>query len=344
MNDFYLEKIKPYADKIKAYISGDEFREFFKSVNGEYLYNNYYDYFVKHTTGGKCVRGYLVFLFTKLFGGSETQATLKAATALELFESAVLMHDDIIDYGRIRRGMPSAYVALGDEHTGKSRAICLGDAGLITAIALLEDYPAEVRRFLITIFLRTISGELADIDVATMREIADSDVIAVYIEKTATYTLFAPCMCGAMLCGTLTDEISAVLHEFAMSAGIAFQIKDDLLGLFGNETVIGKNGDADIAEGKKSLLVSRFDKVATADQKRIFYSIYGKGAPAAEEAETIRKLFTESGSRDYAEKKMFDYYEKALKQKNNLIRMINPDSEIENEFHDVTDFLINREK
>lgn len=344
MNDFYLEKIKPYADKIKAYISGDEFREFFKSVNGEYLYNNYYDYFVKHTTGGKCVRGYLVFLFTKLFGGSETQATLKAATALELFESAVLMHDDIIDYGRIRRGMPSAYVALGDEHTGKSRAICLGDAGLITAIALLEDCPAEVRRFLTTIFLRTISGELADIDVAAKRKIADNDVIAVYIEKTATYTLFAPCMCGAMLYGTLTDEISAVLHEFAMNAGIAFQIKDDLLGLFGNETVIGKNGDADIAEGKKSLLVSRFDKVATADQKRIFYSIYGKGAPAAEEAETIRKLFTESGSRDYAEKKMFDYYETALEQKSKLIRMINPDSEIEKEFHDVTDFLINREK
>lgn len=344
MNDFYLEKIKPYADKIKAYISGEEFREFFKSVNGEYLYDNYYDYFVKHTIGGKCVRGYLVFLFTKLFGGSETQATLKAATALELFESAVLMHDDIIDYGRIRRGMPSAYVALGDDHTGKSRAICLGDAGLITAIALLEDCPAEVRRFLTTIFLRTISGELADIDVATKREIADNDVIAVYIEKTATYTLLAPCMCGAMLCGTLTDEISAVLHEFAMNAGIAFQIKDDLLGLFGNETVIGKNGDADIAEGKKSLLVSRFDKVATADQKRIFYSIYGKGTPTAEEAETIRKLFTESVSRDYAEKMMSDYYEKALKQKSKLIRMINPDSETEKEFHNVTDFLINREK
>ena len=59
--------------------------------------------------------------------------------------------------------------------------------------------------------------------------------------------------------------------------GISFQIKDDLLGLFGNETVIGKNGDADIAEGKKSLLVSRFDNVATADQKRIFYGIYGIG-------------------------------------------------------------------
>ena len=344
MNDFYFEKIKPYADKIKAYISGDEFREFFKTVNGGYLYDNYYDYFVKHTIGGKCVRGYLVFLFTKLFGGSETETVLKAATALELFESAVLMHDDVIDYGRVRRGMPSAYVALGDDHTGKSRAICLGDAGLITAIALLEDCPAETRRFLTTIFLRTISGELADIDIATKREIADNDVIAVYIEKTATYTLLAPCMCGALLCGKISKEKASAIKKYAEYMGISFQIKDDLLGLFGNENVIGKNGDSDIAEGKKSLLVSHFDKVATADRKRIFYGIYGKGAPAADEAETIRKLFTESGSRDYAEKKMFDYYEKALAQKSKLIRMINPDSETKKEFHDATDFLINREK
>ena len=344
MNDFYPEKIKPYADKIKAYISGDEFRDFFKSVNGKYLYNNYYDYFIKHTIGGKCLRGYLVFLFERLFGGNESQITLKAATALELFESAVLMHDDIIDYGRVRRGMPSAYVALGDEHTGKSRAMCLGDAGLITAIALLEDCPAEVRRFLTTIFLRTISGELADIDVATKREIADNDVIAVYIEKTATYTLFAPCMCGALLCGKVSKEKATAIEKYAEYMGISFQIKDDLLGLFGNETVIGKNGDADIAEGKKSLLVSHFDKVATADQKRQFYDIYGKGMPAAEEAETIRKLFTETGSRDYAEKMMFGYYEKALDQKSKLIRTINPDSETEKEFHDASDFLINREK
>lgn len=344
MNDFYLEKIKPYADKIKAYISGDEFRDFFKSVNGEYLYNNYYDYFVKHTIGGKCVRGYLVFLFTKLFGGSETQATLKAATALELFESAVLMHDDIIDYGRIRRGMPSAYVALGDEHTGKSRAICLGDAGLITAIALLEDCPAEVRRFLTRIFLRTISGELADIDVATMREIADNDVIAVYIEKTATYTLFAPCMCGAMLCDTLTDEISAVLHEFAMNAGIAFQIKDDLLGLFGNETVIGKNGDADIAEGKKSLLVSHFDKVADDNQKQLFYSIYGKGTPTQNAAKLVRDLLTSTGSRQYAEEQTSLYFKTAKNAANRLFDIIKPDENTKQEFFGFIDFLENRVK
>lgn len=344
MNDFYLEKIKPYADKIKAYISGEEFREFFKSVNGEYLCNNYYDFFVKHTIGGKCVRGYLVFLFTKLFGGSETQATLKVATALELFESAVLMHDDIIDYGRVRRGMPSAYVALGDDHTGKSRAICLGDAGLITAIALLEDCPAEVRRFLTTIFLRTISGELADIDVATKRKITDNDVIAVYIEKTATYTLLAPSMCGALLCGKVSEETATAIEIYATYMGISFQIKDDLLGLFGNETVIGKNGDADIAEGKKSLLVSRFDNVATAEQKRIFCGIYGKGAPTAEDAETIRKLFTESGSRDYAEKKMLDYYEKASAQKDILVNLVKPSEDTKKELQDFTCYLIKREK
>lgn len=343
MNDFYTDKIKKYADEIKAYLSGEEFEKKFKNKNGKYLYDRYYDYFIKHTTGGKCLRGYLVFLFERLFGGTNGEKTLKSAAALEVFESAVLMHDDIIDRGRIRRGMPSAYVALGDDHIGASRAICLGDAGLIFALALIEDID-EVKRFLTEIFLRTISGELADIDLSEKREICDNDVIAVFIEKTATYTLLAPCLCGAMLSGKLTDEISAVLHEFAMNAGIAFQIKDDLLGIFGEQKVIGKNNDSDIAEGKKSLLVSHFDKVADDNQKQLFYSVYGKGTPTQNAAKLARDLFTSTGSRQYAEEQTSLYFKTAKNAANRLFDIIKPDENTKQEFFGFMDFLENRVK
>lgn len=344
MNDFYNDKIKEYADKIKKYIGGEEFKKQFKQANGKYLYENYYDYFVKHTVGGKCLRGYLVFLFERLFGKANDDKTLKTAIALEVFESAVLMHDDIIDRGRIRRGMPSAYVALGNDHSGEARAVCLGDAGLIFSLYLLEEVDDEVRRFLTEIFLRTISGEIADVDLSEKREICDNDVIAVFIEKTATYTLLAPCMCGAMLSGKLTDEISAVLHEFAINAGIAFQIKDDLLGIFGEQKIIGKNNDSDIAEGKKSLLVSHFDKVADDNQKQLFYSVYGKGTPTENDAQLVRTLLTETGSRQYAEEQTTAYFSTARLAANSLFDIIKPNKAVKQEFYDFIDFLENRVK
>lgn len=345
MNEFYVKNISGYAAKIKEYLSGEEFRALFEKINGRYLYENYFDYFLDHTLGGKCLRGYLVYLFERLFNGKCDKKTLIAASAFEVFESAVLMHDDVIDRSEIRRGKPSAFIALGNNHTGKSRAICLGDSGLITAVSMLDRTEnSKIRQYVTHIFLRTISGELADIDVVEKREICDNDVIAAFIEKTATYTVLGPSICGALLAGQTTEQAELLLTEFSVNAGVAFQIKDDLLGIYGNEKIIGKTVNGDIAEGKKSLLVSHFDRVADDKTKRLFYAHYGKGKTSENDAQIIRRLFEENGCRTYAEQKMREYFAKAKNEILALSAKIRTDENALNELLLFIEFLENRQK
>lgn len=326
MENFYQAYAKGYAEKIKNYITSTEFKDFFKSVNGEYLYREYFDRFITFTLGGKCLRGYAVDLFFRLFGGTDETLSIKAAVCFELFESSVLMHDDVFDRGRVRRGKPSAYVALGDNHAGEARAICLGDAGFFTAVALLhsDERLTAVAPFITRIFLRTISGELADIDLAEKTEIADNEVIAAYLEKTASYTMLGPSVTGALLAGANLEHATDLLRDFALQTGLAFQIKDDLLGIFEEQEKIGKAGNSDIAEGKKSLLVSHFDQKATEEQKTIFYSIYGKGTPDKDSEKTIKKLFEETGARAYAEQAMNDAFSAAEKHLDDILESLSP--------------------
>jgi len=343
MKDFYNKYVKAHAERLKEYISGEEFASFFKSVNGGYLCENYYDYFVRHTVGGKCLRAYLVNLFCRLFGGTPVP---KAEIAFELFESAVLMHDDIIDRGRERRGAPSAYVALGDDHIGKSRAICLGDAGLLTATAIIDEdgFPPAVRRFIRGIFLRTISGELMDVDVAEKREVCDNEVIAAYIEKTATYTILGPVTCGAMLATDPDEKTKNLLRAFALDCGVAFQIKDDLLGIYGDKNETGKNVDSDIAEGKKTLLVSHFDRVSDKNLKESFYAVYGKGRPEEKNVRFICEALEHSGSKEYAEKQMNLSFDRAEKTLCEIVLKAESSTAVGEEAFGFIEYLRNRQK
>lgn len=346
MENFYQKYAKSYAEKIKNYVTSNEFADFFKSVNGEYLYREYFDRFISFTLGGKCLRGYALDLFYRLFGGTEELLSLKAAVCFELFESSVLMHDDVIDRGRVRRGKPSAYVALGDNHTGEARAICLGDAGFFTAVALLNANGrlTAVAPFVVSIFLRTISGELADIDLAEKPKIADNEVIAAYLEKTANYTMLGPSVTGALLAGATLKYASELLSDFSLQTGLAFQIKDDLLGIFEDQEKIGKTGNSDVAEGKKSLLVSRFDQKATEEEKSIFYSIYGKGAPSKEDEKTIKLLLEETGAREYAEQAMNDAFTAAEKHLDEILKRLSPPENTAEELRSFIAYLKTRTK
>lgn len=345
-NDFYEKHVLSYAEKIKNYLRSSDFRDFFKSVNGKYLYENYFDYFVEHTVGGKCIRGYELDLFYRIFGGTDERLALTAAVALELFESAVLMHDDVIDRSELRRGKPSAYVALGGGHTGTSRALCLGDAGLFTSVALLntDKRLKKISPFLTEIFLQTISGEIADTDLAEKGEICDNDVIEVYLEKTASYTVLAPAVAGAVLAGVKLQKAKRLLTDFATDTGVAFQIKDDLLGIFESAENIGKIGASDIAEGKKSLLVSHFDKNATSEQKSSFYAIYGKGTPSPDEVKTVKDLLVATNARKYAETKANQAFASAKARLNVILNYAETSENLKNEADDFLSFLENRTK
>ena len=178
--------------------------------------------FIKSCQGGKRIRGTLVKLGYDL-GRGQSKEILKIGAAYEIFHSAILAHDDIIDQSEIRRGNPSLYKKLGI-----SQAITLGDLGFFLAVRVISqsNFPAEYKNQATRLFAKTI----VDTAVGQLLDIEKGDPIITAKLKTAHYTISGPLQLGAILGGW--DPTSPRLRgvkEFGENLGIAFQIKDDIL-------------------------------------------------------------------------------------------------------------------
>lgn len=359
--NFYELHIKPYADKIHEYFLSEEFFKLFASINGEYFTKRYFSDFLQLISGGKCIRAYLADFFYRAYGGDNPKISLVCAAAYELFESAVLMHDDVIDRSPLRRGKPSAYVALGNNHEGVSRAICMGDVGLLTASVMLEnsfltDTFDFYKNFNLNdlqkgrifkaagiqkqIFLTTVSGELADIDLAQKSDFSAQDVIDAYKEKTAHYTVIGPALAGATLSNATAKNIEPI-KEFGMHLGVAFQIKDDILGIFNSSDKTGKSSLTDIAEGKKSLLLANY--LSFAPNKTTlakFFSIYGNENVQQVQAEFIKNEFLDSGALEKTTKQMDEYFSTAK----DILKNLEIPESYKTELFNFIDYLYTRER
>ncbi len=199
------------------------------------------DKFIKGCRGGKMVRGILVVLGYQIgqqATGNRQQVgkeIYKVAASYEIFHSAILVHDDVIDQSPKRRGMPSLYKAIGGGHYGVSQAISLGDAGFFLGFKIISEsrFPQEDKIPALELFskvmLDTALGEILDLEKA--------DPLVVTKLKTAYYTVSGPLQLGAILGGLgPTSSHSARsyaglrgMKEFGENLGIAFQIRDDIL-------------------------------------------------------------------------------------------------------------------
>ncbi|MCL2357940.1 MAG: polyprenyl synthetase family protein [Defluviitaleaceae bacterium] len=247
-------------------------------------------------------------------GQSPRKPELIAATvAYEIFQTAILIHDDIIDKSETRRGKRTIHASESDAHFGTSRAICIGDYGLFLANKILAEagFAPEILAKLFRLFaeiqIKTIQGEIMDVslpvlpvDILKQYDEYMRIVGAIYDSKTAWYTLAGPLMLGAV-CGGASDEAINVLREIALPLGMAFQIKDDLLGVFASEEVLGKPPLADVAEKKQTILYGFALKHASPEQRDRLEKIYGN--PLADEAGllTVREIFTQTGAKKFAE-------------------------------------------
>ena len=300
--------------------------------------------FVEACEGGKRLRGALVKLGYELTGAPVNSEILKASVAIELFQTAILAHDDIIDKSPLRRGKPTLYKALGDNHYGMSQAICLGDIGFFLGVRLItqSDFGKEEKNLAIQSFsdmvLETALGEILDIELPHLdEEKLEQDVVTIFRLKTAKYTIVAPLQLGAVLGGggqKLLEDIS----KFGENLGIAFQIQDDLLGVFGDEETIGKSVTSDIEEGKLTLLSVYGIQQADSAQKAILDSYYGKGEINQEQLEQIRDVFIKTGALDYAQKEAEKYVSVAKK----IIPEIAKTKEHINLLTEMADFLVKR--
>lgn len=243
----------------------------------QYFLVQLFDNLENYTLRGKLIRGSLIpFTYYHLAGAESTGAAVSEtdvyslAAAMELFQSMLLIHDDIMDHDDLRRGKPSIhalYAAEGQReglrnfrHYGECMGICIGDIATFLAfdiVARLECDPAIVQEI-----VRFFSRELVLVGMAQMQDVRNgeieqlemADIINTYRHKTGRYTFSLPMSLAALLHG-LDATIRSRLELLGEYLGIIFQIRDDELGLFGDPAKTGKPGDSDLKEGKKTVVM-----------------------------------------------------------------------------------------
>ncbi len=270
-------------------------------------------------TGGKKLRGTLVKLGYSLINPNPPPEIIKASLAYEIFQTSILIHDDIIDRSELRRGKKSLYTLLGADHYGISQAICLGDLGFFLSLKLFNslDFPKTNKEMATRLFIQTMQdtvlGEMADIQEAGKKLISEKKIIDIYRSKTALYTIIGPMQLGAVLAGA-DKKILTEIRNFGENLGIAFQIYDDIIGVFGQKEITGKSASSDIKEGKATLLLIEARKQVNQKQLDILDKYYGQDKVTENEAEIIRKVFIETGALTCTEEKAKEYMTEAKAQ------------------------------
>ncbi len=191
-------------------------------------------------------------------GRVDVEAVVDFGVGLELLHAFMLVHDDVADRAPTRRGGPALHVMMGGAHLGDSKAAVLGDYLYARAFEAMLSVPnaSKATRFMLETCRWTAAGQLLDLSLSErpLAEVRIGQVLQVARLKTARYGFVAPLVCGAMLAGGTEEQLEA-LERLGESAGLAFQLQDDLLGLFGNDAVAGKSGGGDYLEGKRTFPV-----------------------------------------------------------------------------------------
>ena len=207
--------------------------------------------------GGKRVRPALCLLGSEAVGGDAGDA-LSVGVAVELFQSAALVHDDIADESELRRGKPCLYrtegvgvaTNMGDLALTRVFEVVLGDAGMP------QDRKLRVLRELVAMERHTLEGQALDLGWARdgRWDVTADDYLYMVTSKTAWYTVACPLRLGAVA-GGASDEAADALVGLGLHAGVAFQLQDDLLNLVGDAEAQGKDFRSDVTEGKRTLAV-----------------------------------------------------------------------------------------
>ncbi len=277
-------------------------------------------------TGGKRLRPALFMAGYQGFGGESFKEALYTSMVVELVHAAVLVHDDIIDNSDLRRGNPTLhrqFAENGEEEFGRSLAILAGDTLVAYAIDVLGNSRLmdgqrglTARRVFDRMCLEVGYGELMDMLASRNKDLSQTQIIRMMEYKSARYSVARPLKMGAVLAGA-TVKSSNILYEYGRHLGIAFQLQDDILGVFGDEEKFGKPIDSDIKEGKTTLLVLGTLDALRKDGREVelqrFLSILGNPALTPEDFEWVKSLMVETGSLVRAQKIVAERTQRALR-------------------------------
>ena len=265
--------------------------------------------------GGKRIRPVLLLHAASLFT-EENEPLYPAAVAIELFHNFTLLHDDIMDHAGIRRGVPSVHVRYGE-----NSAILSGDAMSIMAFQFLSrcsspGVPAALSLFSKTA-LEVCEGQQLDMEFEKRKYVSISEYLEMIRLKTAVL-IGCSLMTGAILAGAGEDECR-LLYDFGIHAGIAFQLQDDWLDVYGDEKTFGKKIGGDILENKKTYILLRALEMSDPQTKsELEQWIIRTDFNPAEKIESVRAIFTSSGASEATRNLMETYHNQALTSLNRL--------------------------
>ena len=269
-------------------------------------------------SGGKRLRpAFCHWAFVGAGGDPENRVITDAGAALELLHSFAVLHDDVMDASRVRHGTETVHYAHESRHrdanwSGEARrfgdgvAILVGDLAFVYADLLLAGISAEANEVFTELRLEVNLGQYLDL-VGTARRDSDLETARrISLYKSGKYTVERPLHLGAALAGRLdgTDGLRAPLSAYGQCVGEAFQLRDDLLGAFGDPSVTGKPVGEDLREGKPTPLYAlAVSRAAPSDQAPLD-QLYGKADLSGAEIEELRELLTRTGARAAVEERI----------------------------------------
>jgi geranylgeranyl pyrophosphate synthase len=276
--------------------------------------------------GGKMFRPALVVGVYRDLGGTDDDSALHIASAFELLHTAFLLHDDVIDCDLVRRGVPNLAGSFAADASargatdaaaqtwGQASAILAGDLLIQAAQGFLArlDARSEIRSELLDLFDRSIfvtaAGELADVAFSSgVRLPSLVDVMAMTEQKTASYSFEAPLKAGAILAGADGDMLT-ILGEFGRLVGVAFQLRDDQLGVFGDADVTGKSVINDLRNRKETPLIAHAR--STSRWPQIEEALYDLETSDAD-GSGVRTALEECGARTFIDSLIDDHVTRA---------------------------------
>lgn len=259
--------------------------------------------------GGKRLRPVLTLMATEIFG-TDYRKALDAALAIEVFHNFSLVHDDIMDDAPLRRGKATVHEKW-DVNTG----ILSGDAMLINAYQLFENYEGETFRNLAKLFSKTAievcEGQQYDVDFETRDDVTIPEYLRMIEYKTAVLVAAALKMGGIIANASLECQNS--IYDFGLNLGLAFQLQDDYLDAFGNPETFGKQVGGDIIENKKTYLYLKALELGDKTQRKELldlFSIHPKDP--SEKISQIKNIFKETESAQMTKDAIEDYTKKAF--------------------------------
>ena len=331
-----MEFLKEKEQELVKYIKKSDVQKYFRP---KHIYDGVMSYVYR---SAKRLRPSVLIMSCGCLGGEERIA-IPAAAAVELFHTWTLVHDDIIDNDNLRRGEPTSHRLLESagktdlnlddelaEEYGRNIAILAGDIQHAWSVTFLIDTTTKmgVDPYITLEIIKhmesyaignLIYGETLDVQMGmtsskdTMK-FTEDDVINMIWGKTGVLYGFSAMAGGMIGKGTsdINDSQVTALKDFATNCGIAFQLQDDILGIVGDEKILGKPIGSDIREGKKTIIVLETLKNANEEQKDFILNMLGNKDADENDVEKVKDLFQELNGIDYTKALAQKYIQKAL--------------------------------